>query len=53
MLCVYNSGGVGVLKGWNGIEVIYIKLVVNCMECVLVFGFVCVIVEVEVIGWEY
>lgn len=52
-LRVYNSGGVGALKGWNGKEATHIKPVVNRMERVLATGPVRAIVEAEVIGWEY
>ena len=52
-LRVYNSGGVGALKGWNGTEATHIKPVVNRTERVLASGPVRAIVEAEVIGWEY
>lgn len=52
-LRVYNSGGVGALKGWNGKEATHIKPVVNRTERVLASGPVRAIVEAEVIGWEY
>lgn len=52
-LRVYNSGGVGALKGWNGQEATHIKPVVNRMERVLASGPVRAIVQVEVLGWEY
>ncbi|WP_455673200.1 DUF4861 domain-containing protein [Phocaeicola sp.] len=52
-LRVYNSGGVGALKGWNGKTATHIKPVVNRTERVLASGPVRAIVEVEVIGWEY
>lgn len=52
-LRVYNSGGVGALKGWNGHEATHIKPVANRTERVLASGPVRAIVEAEVIGWEY
>lgn len=52
-LRVYNSGGVGALKGWNGKEATHIKPVVNRTERILASGPVRAIAEVEVIGWEY
>ena len=52
-LRVYNSGGVGALKGWNGTEATHIKPVINRTERVLASGPVRAIVEAEVIGWEY
>ena len=52
-LRVYNSGGVGALKGWNGTEATHIMPVANRTERVLASGPVRAIVEAEVIGWEY
>ncbi|MBQ8521235.1 MAG: DUF4861 domain-containing protein [Bacteroides sp.] len=52
-LKVYNSGGVGALKGWNGQETMHIKPVLNRTERVIASGPVRAIVEVEVLGWEY
>ena len=52
-LRVYNSGGVGALKGWNGKEATHIQPVVNRTERVLASGPVRAIVEAEVTGWEY
>lgn len=52
-LRVYNSGGVGALKGWNGKEATHIKPVANRIERVLASGPVRAIVEAEVAGWEY
>lgn len=52
-LKVYNSGGVGALKGWNGQETMHITPVLNRTERVIASGPVRAIVEVEVLGWEY
>lgn len=52
-LKVYNSGGVGALKGWNGQETMHIMPVLNRTERVIASGPVRAIVEVEVLGWEY
>lgn len=52
-LRVYNSGGVGALKGWNGKEATHISPVANRTERVLASGPVRAIVEAEVTGWEY
>lgn len=52
-LRVYNSGGVGALKGWNGTEATHITPVVNRTERVLASGPVRAIIEAEVVGWEY
>lgn len=52
-LKVYNSGGVGALKGWNGTEATHIQPVLNRTERVIASGPVRAIVEVEVLAWEY
>lgn len=52
-LKVYNSGGVGALKGWDGKEATHIKPVLNRTERVIASGPVRAIVEVEVLAWEY
>lgn len=52
-LRVYNSGGVGALKGWNGKEATHIKPVANRRERVIASGPVRAIVEAEVLCWEY
>lgn len=52
-LRVYNSGGVGALKGWNGTEATHILPVAKRTERVLASGPVRAIAEAEVIGWEY
>lgn len=52
-LRVYNSGGVGALKGWNGKEATHIKPVVNRTERILASGPVRAIAQVEVTGWQY
>ena len=52
-LKVYNSGGVGALKGWDGKETMHIMPVLNRTERVIASGPVRAIVEVEVLGWEY
>ncbi len=52
-LRVYDSGGVGALKGWNGEQTTHILPVVNREERVLASGPVRAIVEAEVTGWEY
>lgn len=52
-LRVYNSGGVGALKGWDGANATHIMPVVNRTERVLASGPVRAIVEVAVTGWEY
>lgn len=52
-LKVYNSGGVGALKGWDGQATMHIKPVLNRTERVIASGPVRAIVEVEVLAWEY
>ncbi len=52
-LRVYDSGGVGTLKGWNGEITTHIEPVVNREERVVASGPVRAIVEADVTGWEY
>lgn len=53
VLMVGNSGGVGAMKGWDGIRSTHIEPVAFRTERLMATGPIRTIAEVEVKGWEY